>query len=57
MLKMKFYHVLVFVKRMKQKERKISYSLVFVDSVGDVVRVAKEIRKRLKVRDKILEAG
>ena len=35
----------------------ISYSLVFGDSVGDMVRVAKKIRKRLKVRDKILEAG
>ena len=34
----------------------ISYSLVFGDSVGDMVRVAKEIRKRLKVRDKILDA-
>ena len=32
----------------------ISYSLVFGDSVSDMVRVAKEIRKRLKVRDKIL---
>ena len=39
------------------KGEKISYSLVFGDSVGDMVRVAKEIRERLKVRDKILEAG
>jgi hypothetical protein len=28
-----------------------------VIKVKDMVKVAKEIRKRLKVRDKILEAG
>ena len=35
----------------------LSYSVVFGEDVSDMVKVAKEIRKRLKVRDKILEAG
>ena len=35
----------------------LSYSVVFGHNVSDMVKVAKEIRKRLKVRDKILEAG
>ena len=35
----------------------ISYSLVFGDSLSVMVRVAKDVRKRLKVKDKILEAG
>ena len=38
------------------KRDNLSYSLVFGYSVSDMVRVAKEIRKWLKVRDKILEA-
>ena len=38
-------------------EEDISYNLVFSDNVDDMVRVAKKIRKRLKVRDKILENG
>ena len=46
-----------FCEENETKRDKISYSVVFGDSVGDMVRVAKEIRKRLKVRDKILDAG
>ena len=34
-----------------------SYSVVFGESVSDMVRVAKEIRRRLKVREKLLENG
>ena len=37
------------------KRENLSYSLVFGYSVSDMVRVAKEIRKWLKVRDKILD--
>ena len=46
-----------FCEENETKRDKISYSVVFGDSVGDMVRVAKEIRKRLKVREKILDAG
>ena len=35
----------------------LSYNVVFGDSVTEMVRVAKEIRKRLKVREKLMEAG
>ena len=35
----------------------LSYSVVFGESVSDMVRVAKEIRRRLKVREKLLENG
>ena len=37
--------------------KKVPFSLVFRDSVSNMVSVAKEIRERLKVRDKILDAG
>ena len=36
---------------------KLPYSVVFGGKVSDMVRVAKEVRKRLKVREKILENG
>ena len=41
----------------EENSENLSYSIVFGDNVKDMVKVAKEIRKRLKVRDKILEAG
>ena len=36
---------------------KLPNSVVFGGKVSDMVRVAKEVRKRLKVREKILENG
>ena len=33
----------------------IMYSSVFGDKVSEMVKVAKEIRKRLKVREKMME--
>lgn len=38
-------------------DENLSYNVVFGDSVTEMVRVAKEIRKRLKVREKLMEAG
>ena len=35
----------------------ISYSLVFGDKASEKVKVAKVIRKRLKVREKLMENG
>ena len=46
-----------FCEGKEEHSENLSYSLVFGDNVKDMVKVAKEIRKRLKVRDKILEAG
>ena len=37
--------------------KEISYSLVFGDKVSEMVQVAQVIRKRLKVRDKLMENG
>jgi hypothetical protein len=45
-----------FCEENETNKENISYSLVFGDSVREMVRVAKEIRKQLKVRDKILIA-
>ena len=38
-------------------DKEMHYSSVFGDKVSEMVKVAKEIRKRLKVRDKLLENG
>ena len=34
---------------------KISFNLVFGDSVSDMIKVAQKIRKRLKMRERLLE--
>ena len=39
----------------EKMDEEIAYSLVFGDSVSDMIRVAKVIRKRLKIRQKLLE--
>ena len=39
----------------EKMDEEIPYSLVFGDSVSDMIRVAKVIRKRLKIRQKLLE--
>ena len=35
----------------------VSYSAVFGNSVSDMVKVAKEVRRRLKIREKLMENG
>ena len=35
----------------------IEYSLVFGENVNEMVKIGREIRKRLKVREKLMDNG
>ena len=39
------------------KNEELAYSLVFGENVSEMVKVAREIRKKLKIRDKLLDDG
>ena len=46
-----------FCESNETNNEEISYSLVFGDNVSEMIKVAKVIRKRLKVREKLMENG